>query len=64
MPACIGREASTLQVVQLYTCLDRIDHIEWSANSMYVLCGLYSRAIIQVREEEDGEEEEEDGSKS
>lgn len=44
----INRDAESLQVVQLYSCLDRIDHLEWSRNSMYVLCAQYSRAIIQV----------------
>jgi len=36
-------------VVQLYACLDRIDHLEWADNSLYVLCGLYARAIVQAR---------------
>jgi WD40 repeat protein len=44
----IIREAETLSVVQLYSCLDRIDSMEWSPNSMYILCGLFSRAMIQV----------------
>ncbi|KAG1666484.1 hypothetical protein FOA52_004866 [Chlamydomonas sp. UWO 241] len=44
----IIREAESLQVVQLYSCLDRIDHIEWSPNSMYCLAAMYSRAIVQV----------------
>ncbi|GAX85762.1 hypothetical protein CEUSTIGMA_g13177.t1 [Chlamydomonas eustigma] len=42
------RDAETLAVVQLYSCLDRIDHFQWSPNSMYILCGLFSRAIIQI----------------
>ena len=44
----IIREAATLSVVQLYSSLDRIEHLEWSPNSMYVMCGLFSRAIIQI----------------
>ncbi len=44
----IIREVENLRVVQLYPCLDRIDAVEWSSNSSYVLCGLYSRAIIQI----------------
>eukprot|EP00967_Tisochrysis_lutea_P039461 scaffold47291_cov20-Tisochrysis_lutea.AAC.1 len=39
----------TLRVVQLYACLDRIDRLEWADNSLYVLCGLYARSIIQAR---------------
>ncbi|PNW73649.1 hypothetical protein CHLRE_13g567150v5 [Chlamydomonas reinhardtii] len=44
----IIREVETLRVVQLYSCLDRIDSIEWSCNSAYVLCGLCSRGVIQI----------------
>lgn len=45
----IIREAESLQVVQLYSCLDRVQYIEWAPNSLYVLCGLFTRSIIQVR---------------
>jgi hypothetical protein len=38
----------TCQVVQIYSCLDKIHRIEWSPNSRYVLCGLYDRATVQV----------------
>ncbi|EFJ50847.1 hypothetical protein VOLCADRAFT_73435 [Volvox carteri f. nagariensis] len=44
----IIREVETMRVVQLYSCLDRVDSIEWSANSIYVLCGIFSRGTIQV----------------
>ncbi|GLC72039.1 hypothetical protein PLESTF_001197600 [Pleodorina starrii] len=44
----IIREVETMRVVQLYSCLDRVDSIEWSSNSLYVLCGLFSRGVIQV----------------
>ncbi|GIL47177.1 hypothetical protein Vafri_4066 [Volvox africanus] len=44
----IIREVETMRVVQLYSCLDRVDSIEWSASSTYVLCGLFSRGVIQV----------------
>lgn len=37
-----------MQVVQLYSCLDKIQHIEWSFDSQYVLCGLFKRGIAQV----------------
>eukprot|EP00198_Chlamydomonas_reinhardtii_P004105 XP_001693441.1 predicted protein [Chlamydomonas reinhardtii] len=52
----IIREVETLRVVQLYSCLDRIDSIEWSCNSAYVLCGLCSRGVIQVGRQESGGE--------
>lgn len=43
------RAADSMNVVQLYSCLDKIHKIEWSPNSVYVLCGLYDRAVVQVR---------------
>lgn len=49
------REVDSLKVVQIYSCLDKIHRIEWSANGKYVLCGLYSRGIVQVWSVEDAE---------
>ena len=42
------RELETLQVVQLYSCLDRIRQLQWCPRSEYVLCGLQNRAIVQA----------------
>jgi len=42
------RELENLQVVQLYSCLDRIRTIEWCSRSEYLVCGLQNRAIVQV----------------
>ncbi|CAG9466606.1 unnamed protein product [Pedinophyceae sp. YPF-701] len=42
------RDAETLQVLQLYSCIDKVEHIEWSCDSAYVLCGLFKRATVQV----------------
>lgn len=44
----VVRDVDTLQVVQLYSCLDRIKHLEWCCRSEYVLCGLTQRPIVQV----------------
>jgi WD40 repeat protein len=44
----IVRETESLRVVQLFSCLDRVDTVEWSSNSTYVLCGLHSRGIVQI----------------
>ncbi|GMH33685.1 hypothetical protein BSKO_01519 [Bryopsis sp. KO-2023] len=49
------RDWQTLRVVQLYSCLDKIQHFEWSSDSNYILCGLYDRAIVQVWSVEDPE---------
>lgn len=37
-----------MQVVQLYSCLDKITYIEWALDSEYILCGLYKRPMIQA----------------
>ncbi|XP_073417808.1 WD repeat-containing protein WRAP73 isoform X1 [Dendrobates tinctorius] len=42
------RDVSTLQILQLYTCLDQIQHVEWSADSMFILCAMYKRGLVQV----------------
>eukprot|EP01112_Ceratiomyxa_fruticulosa_P007573 TRINITY_DN1970_c0_g1_i3.p1 TRINITY_DN1970_c0_g1~~TRINITY_DN1970_c0_g1_i3.p1 ORF type:complete len:452 (-),score=74.72 TRINITY_DN1970_c0_g1_i3:49-1404(-) len=42
------RDVETLQIVQLYSCLDIIQELEWSPDSQYVLCVMYKRATIQV----------------
>ncbi|KAM4651427.1 WD repeat-containing protein WRAP73 [Discoglossus pictus] len=42
------RDVSTLQILQLFTCLDQIQYIEWSADSMFILCAMYKRGLVQV----------------
>ncbi|KAM5140389.1 WD repeat-containing protein WRAP73 [Mantella aurantiaca] len=42
------RDVGTLQILQLYTCLDQIQHVEWSSDSMFILCAMYKRGIVQV----------------
>uniref|UniRef100_A0A8C3WZK5 WD repeat containing, antisense to TP73 n=1 Tax=Catagonus wagneri TaxID=51154 RepID=A0A8C3WZK5_9CETA len=44
----VVRDAGSLQILQLYTCLDQIQHIEWSADSLFILCALYRRGLVQV----------------
>uniref|UniRef100_A0A8C0CBE6 WD repeat containing, antisense to TP73 n=1 Tax=Balaenoptera musculus TaxID=9771 RepID=A0A8C0CBE6_BALMU len=44
----VVRDANTLQICQLYTCLDQIQHVEWSADSLFILCALYKRGLVQV----------------
>jgi WD40 repeat protein len=47
------REVESLKVVQIFSCLDKIHTVEWSANGKYVLCGLYDRGIVQIWAVED-----------
>lgn len=40
--------ACFIQIVQIFTCLDIINRIEWSPDSQYILAAQYKRAVIQV----------------
>uniref|UniRef100_A0A7N6BZZ8 WD repeat containing, antisense to TP73 n=1 Tax=Anabas testudineus TaxID=64144 RepID=A0A7N6BZZ8_ANATE len=44
----VVRDMSTLQILQLYTCLDQISHMDWSSDSLYILCAMYKRGLVQV----------------
>ncbi|XP_077441808.1 WD repeat-containing protein WRAP73 [Vanacampus margaritifer] len=44
----VVRDVSTLQILNLYTCLDLISHMEWSSDSQFILCALYKRGLVQV----------------
>lgn len=44
----IVRDVNNLQILQLYTCLDQIQYIEWSSDSLFILCAMYKRGIVQV----------------
>lgn len=42
------RDVNTLQILQLFTCLDPVQWIEWSSDSLFILCAMYKRGIVQV----------------
>ncbi|XP_061910421.1 WD repeat-containing protein WRAP73 isoform X1 [Entelurus aequoreus] len=44
----VVRDVSTLQILQLYTCLDQITHMEWSSDSQFIMCAMYKRGLVQV----------------
>ncbi|RNA02747.1 WD repeat-containing WRAP73-like [Brachionus plicatilis] len=44
----IIRDLNSLEIINMYTCLDTINYIEWSRDSDFVLCCLNKRNIIQV----------------
>ncbi|XP_036203870.1 WD repeat-containing protein WRAP73 isoform X2 [Myotis myotis] len=44
----VVREVGSLQILQLYSCLDQIQHVEWSADSLFILCAMYKRGLVQV----------------
>eukprot|EP00051_Salpingoeca_urceolata_P008324 m.105116 g.105116 ORF g.105116 m.105116 type:complete len:117 (+) comp15691_c0_seq1:1443-1793(+) len=47
------RNTADLSVIRVQQCLDAIQHLEWSNDSLYVLCALYKRAVVQVYAVED-----------
>lgn len=44
----VVRDADSLAVVALASCLDRVESIAWSPDSDHLLCGLFRRATVQV----------------
>lgn len=44
----IIRDVDSLQICQLYSCIDAIEAIEWSCDSEYVLCSIPKRGAAQV----------------
>lgn len=44
----IIRDINSLEVTNLFTCLDTINCIEWSADSEFILCSLNKRNLVQV----------------
>jgi len=44
----VVRFAESQQVAHIFSCLDRVQGVEWSADSEYVLCAMYKRAMVQV----------------
>uniref|UniRef100_A0A3B5KLM4 WD repeat containing, antisense to TP73 n=1 Tax=Takifugu rubripes TaxID=31033 RepID=A0A3B5KLM4_TAKRU len=44
----VVRDMSTLQILHLYSCLDQISHMDWSSDSLFILCAMYKRGMVQV----------------
>lgn len=41
-------ETETLETLQVYPCADKVNQLEWSADSKYVLCAMHGKGIVQV----------------
>lgn len=41
-------DTSTLKVTSICTSIDKIDKLEWSPDSEFILCAMYSRCAIQI----------------
>eukprot|EP00658_Telonema_sp_P-2_P037077 TRINITY_DN26701_c0_g1_i2.p1 TRINITY_DN26701_c0_g1~~TRINITY_DN26701_c0_g1_i2.p1 ORF type:complete len:427 (-),score=83.10 TRINITY_DN26701_c0_g1_i2:209-1489(-) len=41
-------EAETMQAHHIYPCADKVNQVEWSGDSKYILCAMHARGIVQV----------------
>ncbi|KAG1652112.1 WD repeat-containing protein WRAP73 [Nymphon striatum] len=41
-------DASSMDEINIYICLEPINEIQWSSDSAYILCALFKRAIVQI----------------
>ena len=42
------RDMSTLEVIHIFTCIDKVETLQFSPDSEYLMCGMYARCAIQV----------------
>jgi WD40 repeat protein len=45
---CSALDAASLETLQVFSCVDKIEKVEISPDSCYILCALSSRGIVQV----------------
>lgn len=43
------RDAKSLQILHLHTCLEPIQQLLWSPDSLFVLTAMFKRGIVQVQ---------------
>ena len=42
------RDMNTLEIVHMFTCVDKVETMQFSPDSEYLLCGMFARCAIQV----------------
>ncbi|KAK6176062.1 hypothetical protein SNE40_014418 [Patella caerulea] len=42
------RNTDTLQIENVFSCIDSINYIEWSNDSGFILCAMIKRSVVQV----------------
>jgi hypothetical protein len=45
---CVVRDAETLIVYHMFSCLDKVKRIEWCPDGRHIMCAMYTRASIQL----------------
>ena len=43
------RDVSSLQILHLHTCLEPVQQLLWSPDSLFVLTAMFKRGIVQVQ---------------
>lgn len=49
------RALPSMETIQVYSCVDKIDEMSFSPDGEYILCGIYSRNTVQVFSVADGD---------
>ncbi len=49
------RETDTVEILHVFSCVDKIEKVVFSPDSQYILCGMFSRNAIQIFSIADGE---------
>jgi tricorn protease-like protein len=42
------RDANSLEVIQIYSCIDKIERLEWAPDGQYLFCVMILRSAVQV----------------
>ena len=44
----VVRDASSLQIRHLHTCLEPVQQLQWSPDSQFILTAMFKRGMVQV----------------
>lgn len=42
------RSSDTLQIIQVYSCIDLVQEVQWAPDSEYILVSMFKRCVVQV----------------
>lgn len=48
------RNARTSEVIHIFSCIDKIEKAEFSPDSQFILCAMFSRNAVQIFSMADG----------
>ena len=50
------RDARSSEVLHIFSCIDRVEKAEFSPDSQFILCAMFSRNAVQIFSLTDGGE--------